>query len=253
MRIVAIIPARMASTRFPGKPLSDILGLPMIEHVRRRVVLSSLVDKVIVATCDKEIYDVVSRNGGLAVMTSNNHERCTDRIAEAASSINADIIVNIQGDEPFIRPEMVEMAVGPLMNNNDVSCVNLIAEITSIEEFKSPNTIKVVFDLGGNIIYFSREPIPSLSKFGSPEYKKYKQLGVIAFRNDFLRSFTLLPQTPLERIESVDMLRLVEHGYRVKMAVSPFRVIGVDTPEDLKNAIELMRRDTLLSSYSKIR
>lgn len=251
MKIAAIIPARMASTRFPGKPLADILGLPMIEHVRRRVALARGVDKVIVATCDKEIYDVVTANGGLAVMTSDKHERCTDRIAEAAISIKADIIVNIQGDEPFFRPEMFESAVKPLGDDRNIQCVNLLSEITTVDEFNSPNIVKTVFDLEGNIIYFSREPVPSASKSGGMEYKRYKQLGVIAFRSDFLKKFAALPQTPLERVESVDMLRVIEHGYKLRMVISPFKAIGVDTPADLENARVLMRTDEFFGKYYK--
>jgi 3-deoxy-manno-octulosonate cytidylyltransferase (CMP-KDO synthetase) len=249
MSIVAIIPARMASTRFPGKPLSEIHGLPMIEHVRRRVGLCKLVDEVVVATCDKEIFNVVVNNGGRAIMTADTHERCTDRVAEAALSIKADIIVNVQGDEPLVRPEMFEPLLLPFEKEPDIVCTNLMAEITDNVEFNSPDVVKTVCDIKGNAVYFSREPIPSIRKAGQLAYKKYKQLGIIAFSRDFLDIFSKLPPTPLEAVESVDMLRAVEHGYNVRMVLSPFTVIGVDTPADLLRAIQLMSKDDLLHLY----
>lgn len=251
MKTVAIIPARMASTRFPGKPLADILGLPMIEHVRRRVSLCRSIDETIVATCDREIFDVVVNNSGKAIMTANTHERCTDRIAEAAVSLKADIIVNVQGDEPMVRPEMLESLIEPLLNEQELACTNLMVEINNDEDFKSPNVVKTVCDLQRNAIYFSREPIPSLSKAGGLVYRKLKQLGIIAFRADFLRRFSILPPTPLEKVESVDMLRAVEHGYKVRMVLSPFQVFGVDTPVDLERVREMMKGDDLMNLYMK--
>ena len=143
-KIVAIIPARMASTRFPGKPLADLLGLPMIEHVRRRVALSPLISDVIVATCDHEIMEAVTHYGGRVVMTASTHERCTDRIAEAALHINGDIIINVQGDEPLVRPEMFEPLIVPLINNPDLMCTNLMAEISGDDEFNSSDVVKTV-------------------------------------------------------------------------------------------------------------
>lgn len=249
MRTVAIIPARMASTRFPGKPLADILGLPMIEHVRRRVALSPDIDEVVVATCDREIADVVERAGGRAVMTADTHERCTDRIAEAAATLQADVIVNVQGDEPFVRPEMFGPLLRPLADDPELLCTNLMAEIRDEREFQSSDVVKAVFDLRHNAIYFSREPIPSARKAGGVKYKKFKQLGIVAFRMDFLGRFAVLPPTPLEALESVDMLRALEHGYRVRMVETPSEVVGVDTPEDLRRAVQLMQRDDIFNSY----
>ncbi|MFA4967873.1 MAG: 3-deoxy-manno-octulosonate cytidylyltransferase [Candidatus Margulisiibacteriota bacterium] len=245
MKIIAIIPARMASTRFPGKPLADILGLPMIEHVRRRVELSKLINEVYVATCDKEIYDRVIQNGGKAIMTSALHERCCDRIAEAALSLSGDIVINVQGDEPLVDPEMFNPLLEPLINDPDLGCSNLMSEITTDEDFNSPNIVKVVCDRHGNAIYFSREPIPSIKKAGDIKYKKFKQLGIMAFRKDFLQVFSKLKPTPLEAIESVDMLRAVEHGYKVRMIASEFQVLGVDTPQDLERVKALMKNDKI--------
>lgn len=249
MKVIAIIPARMSSTRFPGKPLADIHGLPMIEHVRRRVALCDSIHQVVVATCDNEIYDVVSVNGGHAVMTADTHERCTDRVAEAALSVDADIIVNIQGDEPMVKPEMLNSLIYPLIENNNLVCTNLMVEINDDSDFRNPNVVKTVCDLQGNAVYFSREPIPSASKAGSLEYKKYKQLGIIAFRRDFLHAFSKLPQTPLEIIESVDMLRAIEHDYKVRMVLTPYKIVGVDTIADLEKVKKLMKNDDLMRSY----
>nr|WP_319395146.1 3-deoxy-manno-octulosonate cytidylyltransferase [uncultured Desulfobacter sp.] len=249
MKVVAIVPARMGSSRFPGKPLADILGLPMIEHVRRRVLLSSAVQEVIVATCDSEIMDAVNNNGGKAVMTADSHERCTDRVAEAALQLDADIVINVQGDEPLVRPEIFSPLVAPLIEQKSLACTNMMAEISAERDFLSPDVVKTVVDINDQAVYFSREPIPSLKKAPSKTYKKYRQLGIIAFKSDFLQKFTMLPETPLESIESVDMLRAVEHGFPVQMVLTEYPSIGVDTPEDLRRAIEMMRHDDLFGTY----
>ena len=249
MEVVAIIPARMGSTRFPGKPLANILGLPMVEHVRRRVALSPVFSQVLVATCDKEIFDAVSREGGEVVMTANTHERCTDRVAEAALAIKADVIVNVQGDEPLVRPEVFEPLVAELRKEPELACSNLMSEILDGSEFINPNVVKTVFDLSRNAIYFSRQPIPYAVNSDDYHAKGYRQLGIIAFRNDFLKRFTILPPTPLERAESVDMMRAVEHGYKVRMVKTRIRMIGVDTPDDLDRAITMMEGDDLLEAY----
>jgi 3-deoxy-manno-octulosonate cytidylyltransferase (CMP-KDO synthetase) len=249
MKVVAIIPARMGSSRFPGKPLADIAGLPMIEHVRRRVSLCAMIDEVIVATCDKEIMDVVEKNGGRAAMTLPTHERCTDRIAEAALEIDADIVLNVQGDEPLVKPEMFEPLITPLMDDPELYCVNLMSEIGDEKDFESSDIVKVVCDLEGYALYFSREPVPSRRKAGGLTFKRYKQLGIIAFRKDFLLTYTKLTPTPLEQIESVDMLRILEHGYRLRMVPTPLESIGVDTPADLERASEMMKKDALYRTY----
>ena len=248
MKIIAVIPARMASTRFPGKPLVNILGIPMIEHVRRRVALSPIFSEVIVATCDQEIKDIVIGNGGHAIMTDSNHVRCTDRIAEAAENFDADIIVNVQGDEPLVDPEMFHPLVEPLKEDKSLDCVNLMSEITNEKEFYNQNVVKVVCDINENALFFSREPIPS-EKMYSSSYKKYKQLGIIAFRKEFLLKFTKLSPTPLEIIESNDMLRLLENGFFVRMVKSDIRIVGVDTPTDMERVKIIMKSDPLLTKY----
>lgn len=249
MTVAAIIPARMAATRFPGKPLIPIMGLPMIEHVRRRVALCEDLDEVIVATCDKEIKITVEGYGGKVVMTADTHERCTDRVAEAAKIIKADIYINVQGDEPLVLPEMMHDAVKPFESENDLPCVNLVTPITDMKEFENPNAIKVVTDRENNALYMSREPIPSRTKYDSLSFPKIKQLGVIAFRSDFLQCFSKLPQTPLEAVESIDMLRAIEHGHVVKTVMTKGRMIGVDLPEDVERVEEILSKDKLLERY----
>lgn len=251
-RIVAIIPARMSSARFPGKPLAPILGLPMIEHVRRRVSLARSVEAVLVATCDPEIAEVVQSSGGAAVLTSAVHERCTDRVAEAASSLACEVVVNIQGDEPCVRPEMIEAVVQPLLEDPTLPCANLMAPIATEEEFGSTDVVKVVINLRNEALYFSREPVPSWRKATGNEYARYKQLGIVAFRSDFLRTFAALPPTPLEVVESVDMLRAVEHGYVVRMVPCDGPMLGVDRPADAARAEALLREDPILARYWEV-
>jgi 3-deoxy-manno-octulosonate cytidylyltransferase (CMP-KDO synthetase) len=249
MKIVAIIPARMAATRFQGKPLAPILGLPMIEHVRRRVSMNKSINEVIVATCDVEIKEVVEKAGGRVIMTAASHERCTDRIAEAAVIVDADVVINVQGDEPLVMPGMMDEVVRPLMDDNELPSVNLVTRIADFEEFKSPNVSKVVANCFGDLLYISREPIPSGIKAGTDDYIKLKQLGIIAFRSDFLQVFIRLEPTPLEKIESVDMMRAVEHGYRVKIVETKYKMIGVDVPGDIKLVEEVLSSDPLAKKY----
>lgn len=249
MKAVAIIPARMAATRFPNKPLVPILGLPMIEHVRRRVSMCTHLDDVIVATCDKEIRKVVESSGGKVIMTSDTHERCTDRIAEAAGTIDADVIINVQGDEPLVLPEMMSEVINPFWDDNKLPCVNLVTRIVDDDEFEDPNAPKVVTNCFGELLYISREPIPSKKKADNTNYIRLKQLGIISFRSDFLKIFTKLEPTPLEKIESVDMNRAVEHGYRVKIVETKGQMIGVDVPTDIKRVEEILKFDPLIEKY----
>ena len=251
MKIIAMIPARLAASRFPGKPLKKILGLEMIEHVRRRVLLCDWIDSVYVATCDNQIKELVESSGGKAIMTADNHERCTDRIAEAARKIEADIVINVQGDEPLVMPEMLEAVVRPFREER-FDAVNLVSPITEDKEFNDPNAPKVVTDVKGNILYISREPIPSVQKAVSNRYKKLKQLGLIAFRYDFLQTFAGLPATPLEEVESVDMMRAIEHGYRVRAVEVKGKMIGVDMPGDIERVEKIMADDPLMPQYNRI-
>ncbi|MDY6917840.1 MAG: 3-deoxy-manno-octulosonate cytidylyltransferase [Chloroflexota bacterium] len=255
MRVIGIVPARMGSSRFPGKPLARILGIPMVGHVYFRSKLSTTLDEVYVATCDEEILEYVASIGGKAIMTSDSHERCTDRIAEALEKIEAtvgsqaNIVVNIQGDEPMLFPEMIDEAVAPLLRDESIETSNLMAAISTREEQEDPNEVKVVVDRDDFALYFSREPIPSTKK-GAVGVPMLKQVCIIPFRRDFLLTFNRLEPTPLEKVESVDMLRAIEHGYKVKMVLTRFETHSVDTPEDLRFVEECMRNDPLVKKYS---
>ena len=254
--IIAIIPARMGSTRFPGKPLAEIHGIPMVGHVYFRTKLCSLLRETYVATCDREIYDYVVSIGGKALMTADTHERCSDRTAEAMLKVESktgqrvDIVVMVQGDEPMITPVMIERALTPMLADPTIKVVNLMARIKTPKEFEDPNEVKVVVDLYGRALYFSREPIPSRRK-GVNDVPMLKQVCVIPFKRDYLLEFNNLPETPLESIESVDMMRVLEHGEDVYMIMADTETFSVDTPTELKRVSALMRDDTLRFVYQR--
>ena len=211
----------------------------MIGHVYFRSKMSDALDEVYVATCDQEIFEYVESIGGKAVMTSSSHERCTDRIAEATEKIEAngggriDVIVNIQGDEPMLFTEMIDEALKPMREDSSLVTANLMGKIETPEEHENPNVVKVVVDGDNYALYFSREPIPSRKKTSS-DIPAFKQVAIIPFRKDFLFTFKQMEPTPLEDAESVDMLRVLENGYKIKMVLTNYSTYGVDTPEDLK-------------------
>lgn len=250
MNIISIIPARMGSSRFPGKPMADLLGMPMIGHVYKRVKMSKLLTEVYVATCDQVIYDYIESIGGKAVMTSDCHERCSDRCAEAMLKIEkdegerVDIMVMVQGDEPLTFPEMIDESVKPMLDDDKIIITNLVADIETVDDFNDPNEVKVVMDKQNNALYFSREPIPSRKK-GVLEVPMKKQVCVIPFTRDFLLKYNEMEPTPLEIIESVDMMRILENGMKVKMIDTAYDTKAVDTSEDLKRVIETMKEDIL--------
>ena len=249
-KIIAVIPARMGSTRFPGKPLAPILGMPMIEHVYRRVAMCQSLEAVYVATCDEEIRRCTEGFGGRSVMTSPRHQRASDRVAEAAQHLKADIVVMVQGDEPMTVPEMIDLAVAPMLDDPSVQCVNLAKRIENEDELLSPNTIKVVMDRDGDALYFSREPIPTRRVLGLENSPVFKQVCIIPFRSKMLATYAALEQTPLEQAESIDMLRLMENGYKVRMVDTDHSTQAVDTPEDLALVESLMRNDPLVHQYA---
>lgn len=248
MNILALIPARMGSSRFPGKPMAKILGKPMIGHVYENVTKCNLLAKTVVATCDKEIADYIRLIGGQAVMTSDKHERASDRCAEALAyleqedGIQYDIVVMVQGDEPMTHPDMITEAVNPMLNNSEIIVTNLLGDIKSQEEFEDRNCIKVVCDLDNNALCFSREPIPTRN-FGNVAMKK--QVCVIPFTRNFLLEYTKLAPTPIEIVESVDMMRVLEHGKKVKMVPTKHQTYPVDTQDDL------LRVEKLISSINQ--
>ena len=256
MNIISIIPARMGSSRFPGKPMADILGMPMIGHVYKRVKMSKLLTEVYVATCDDEIFNYIESIGGKAVMTSDCHERCSDRCAEAMlkiekdENIKVDIMVMVQGDEPLTFPEMIDEATQPMLNDRLLKITNLVADIHTVKEFEDPNEVKVVMDKNSNALYFSREPIPSRKK-GILDVPMKKQVCVIPFTREFLLEYNKIEPTPLEVIESVDMMRILENGMSVKMIPTMYETKAVDTQEDLDRVIEMMKIDSLVNQYMK--
>lgn len=248
MKIAALIPARMGSSRFPGKPLAPLLGKPMIGHVYERVARNPLLTVTAVATCDREILDYVQSIGGRAVMTGSHHERASDRCAEAlglleaADRVTYDIVVMVQGDEPMIDPDMISEAVNPMLQDPSLQVVNLLGKIESTAEFEDRNCIKVVCDLQGDALYLSREPIPTRAKVAT--IPMGKQVCVIPFRRDFLLRYTSLEPTPLEIAESVDMMRVLEHGMKLRMVPTKHDTHAVDTPRDLELVARLMGAST---------
>ena len=222
-----------------------ILGKPMIGHVTERVAKSPLLDVTAVATCDQEIFDYIESIGGVAVMTGDRHERASDRCAEALNKLEQanrtryDVVVMVQGDEPMTHPDMIAEAVQPLLDDPSVQVVNLLGEISDVAEFEDRNCIKVVCDLNRNALYSSREPIPT--RFKVDEIPMGKQVCIIPFRRDFLLEYTGLAPTPLEIAESVDMMRVLEHGMKVRMAPTKHSTQAVDTLEDLKKVERLMQ------------
>lgn len=245
MNILALIPARMGSSRFPGKPMALINGKPMIGHVYERVARSPVLLHTVVATCDKEIFDYIISIGGKAVMTADTYERASDRCAEALlaleeeQGIRYDIVVMVQGDEPMTHPDMIGEAIQPMLGDPSVLVVNLLGQIKDEAEFEDRNCIKVVCDNNLNALYFSREPIPTRCKTGS--VPMFKQVCIIPFRRDYLLQYTALEPTPLEIAESVDMMRVLEHGMQVRMTPTRYSTQAVDTPADLRRVEALMR------------
>ena len=256
MNIIAIIPARMGSSRYPGKPLALIHGVPMVGHVAFRTRQSSLLSATYVATCDDIIASYCEDVGLECVMTGDHHVRCSTRTAEALLKIEettgrkADIVVMVQGDEPMITPDMIDAAVEPMLKDPSINVVNLMAEMETIKEFEDPNEVKVVVDRNMDALYFSREPIPSRKK-GSDKVPMRKQVCIIPFRRDYLLRFNEMEESPLEIYESVDMMRILEYGEKVRMVPTDKRTYSVDTPEDLARVERLMTGDALMKTYSK--
>jgi 3-deoxy-manno-octulosonate cytidylyltransferase (CMP-KDO synthetase) len=251
MKIIGVIPARMGSSRFPGKPLAMMHGMPMLGHVYFRSRLNRRLTGVYIATCDEEIRRYAALIGAECIMTSARHDRATDRIAEAASVIEAgsrapiDVVVMIQGDEPMVRPEMIDEALEPLDRDPAVQVVNLMAPVDPSTAVDS-NEVKVVCARNGNALYFSRHAVP-WHRTGAVNV--FKQVCIIPFRRAFLSTFATLDPTDLERAESIDMLRALEHGYSVRMARTEHTTSSVDTAEDLARVETLMRGDPLFESY----
>jgi 3-deoxy-manno-octulosonate cytidylyltransferase (CMP-KDO synthetase) len=236
MKVYGIIPARYGSTRLPGKVLADIAGKPLIQHVYARARQSLSLDRLVVATDDDRIFDRVQGFGGEALKTSPTHASGTDRVAEAAQILQpkeADLIVNIQGDQPLFEPRMIDEVVGPFRDDPNLKMGALVYPIQTPEELANPNVVKVVFDRKGFALYFSRSPMPYVIP-SSPAPRYFKHIGPYAYRMGFLLKFTKMDQGDLERSESLEQLRVLEHGYRIRVVETKFDSQEVDTPEDLE-------------------
>jgi 3-deoxy-manno-octulosonate cytidylyltransferase (CMP-KDO synthetase) len=237
MKIVAVIPARYQSKRFHGKPLALIAGKPMIQHVVQQAKACPEVDEIYVATDDQRIYECVQGFGGTAIMTRENHQSGTDRIAEAVEKIHCadqDIVVNIQGDQPIFQPSMLTDLVEALTKNPTIPMSTLMHKISDNQELRDTNKVKVVVDNDGCALYFSRSPIPFYRDEPTKKTVHYKHLGLYAYRKEFLLAFTKLAYGLLEHAEKLEQLRALEHGFKIKVVETIFDSIEVDTPEDIK-------------------
>ncbi len=246
MKIICVIPARYESSRFEGKPLADICGKPMIQQVYERVLKSDTVSYAAVATDDQRIFAAVKKFGGNVIMTSTKHRSGTDRIAEAISTIDdiedTDIVVNIQGDQPIFEPLQIDEVAGPLLEDSSVNMSTLIYRIKREEEITHPNAVKVVFDRDKFAIYFSRATIPYVRESGS-EVNYYKHHGIYAYRKSFLMTFTRLEEGYLERLEALEQLRAMEHGYKIKVVETSHDSVEVDTPEELEKIRKILKNE----------
>jgi 3-deoxy-manno-octulosonate cytidylyltransferase (CMP-KDO synthetase) len=244
-RVVAVIPARYASSRLPGKPLADINGKPMIQHVVERTRMAHLVNDVIVATDDERIMDAVCAFGGTAVMTPVDCPSGSDRIALVARDLpSTEIIVNVQGDEPVIPPDMIDEAVAPLLKDTSLPVGTLVTRLRTVAELLDPNVVKALLDRQGRCLYFSRSPVPFGRDVTPAEllerYPVYRHVGMYVYRRDFLMHYAALEQTPLEQAEKLEQLRILEHGYSIHAAVTAHTSIAVDTAADLERVRAMM-------------
>ncbi|MBN2135484.1 MAG: 3-deoxy-manno-octulosonate cytidylyltransferase [Acidobacteria bacterium] len=256
MKVIGVIPARYGSTRFPGKPLTDILGKPMIQHVYEACKKASLLDEVIVATDDERIEQACKLFSATVMMTDPSHTSGSDRVAEIARKTDGDIYMNIQGDEPLLDPGNIDLAVKPLLDDKNINLSTLKTDIKSIEDLFDINLVKVITDKNDFAIYFSRLPIPFTRDpgFNYENFKHelnrekdllknfYSQIGLYVFRKEFLMEFTRLENSKLELLEKLEQLRALENGYKIKVIYTPSSGKGVDSPEDLEKIIAIMKK-----------
>ena len=240
MKVLGVIPARYASSRFEGKALADLLGKPMIQHVYQRASKAKTLDRLIVATDDRRIFGAVERFGGEVVMTAE-HPTGTDRIAEIARGTDAEILVNVQGDEPLIEPAMIDEAVEPVLKDSSIDLGTLAHRIHSEAEYLNPNVVKVVMDRSGFAMYFSRSPVPHIKSGGwSEDVPIYRHVGLYVYRRHALLDFAQAPPSPFEMLEGLEQLRFLENGHRMKVVETCYKSVGVDTPEDLETVKRVM-------------
>ena len=241
MKTICVIPARYSSTRLPGKPLKLIAGVPMICRVYDRASKAKLIDKAIVATDDERILKAVDEYGGKAMMTRADHPTGTDRLAEVAAAFeDVDLIVNVQGDEPLIEPSLIDDLISLFTDDSNLQMATVSTELKEEAEINNPNNVKVITDLNGYALYFSRSQIPYPRNAGKS--KVYKHIGIYAYRRDFLLKYAKMSPTPLEQSESLEQLRALENGYKIKVLRSDNQFIGVDTEEDLKLVNDIYKK-----------
>lgn len=239
MKILCVIPSRIASTRLARKPLLPIQGKPMIAWVYENAARTKSLSKIIVATDSEEIANVVKEYGGEAQLTDPNLPTGTDRVAHIAKSFpDMDIIINLQGDEPFVKPKMLEQLIAPFYENPNIQMTTLAAPIKNQEEFQNPGIVKVLTNIDGDAIYFSRSPIPYFRTERSAPV--YHHLGYYAFRREFLLKYTTLPQTPLELTELLEQLRVLEHGYPIRVCITEDATMEINTPEEYQAAQQVI-------------
>jgi 3-deoxy-manno-octulosonate cytidylyltransferase (CMP-KDO synthetase) len=232
-KILGVIPARFASSRFPGKALASVAGKPMLQHVYERASQARYLTSLIVATDDDRIFDAARQFGARVRMTRPDHASGTDRVAEIASAENCDIVVNIQGDEPLIDPDAIDAAILPMAHDSEIQMATLKKSIEDPDEITNPNVVKVVTDFNGDAIYFSRSPIP-YHRDGAVSGPYYKHIGLYLYQRDFLLAYSALPVGPLEQAERLEQLRALENGLRIRVVETDYESLGVDTPEDLE-------------------
>jgi 3-deoxy-manno-octulosonate cytidylyltransferase (CMP-KDO synthetase) len=253
MNVIAVIPARYGSSRFEGKPLADILGKPMIQWVYEGVTQSKLIKRVMVATDDQRIMEAVQNFGGNAVITSPDHPSGTDRVAEVARKLKAEVIVNVQGDEPLIKGSIIDKAIRPLRTDETLPMSTLVTPIDEVKDWLNPHIVKVVLDQKCFALYFSRSPIPfprdlNIDRLESHPFgtkralpkRIFKHIGVYVYRRDFLLRFSKMKPTPLEKLEKLEQLRALENGYRIKVSIVDYEPICVDTPGDLQKVVAFL-------------
>ena len=259
MKIVAVIPARYQSSRLPGKPLAEIAGEPMIRWVYERTRKAHFIDEVWVATDDERIHKTVISFGGNSRMTSSEHQSGTDRVAEIARHMDWDLVINVQGDEPLIDPDMINEVILCFKNNSSVYMGTLKRAITTTDEVLNPNVVKVVTDNEGYALYFSRSPLPFGRTFWNTiqeiehaplSFPVFKHIGVYGYTKDFLLQFASLKPTSLEKIEHLEQLRALEHGYKIKVGITDKNSFGVDHPDDLQRVRNLVKQQRLSFNVS---
>jgi 3-deoxy-manno-octulosonate cytidylyltransferase (CMP-KDO synthetase) len=253
-KILGVIPARLASSRFPGKVLASIASKPMLQHVYERASQARYLTSTIIATDDQQVFDAARSFGARVRMTRSDHPSGTDRVAEIASAESCDIVVNIQGDEPLIDPDAIDAAILPMTHDDEIQMATLKKRITDPREIADPNVVKVVTDLNGDAIYFSRLPIPYYRDRSSARGvgDAYKHIGLYLYRRDFLLAYPTLPVGPLEQAERLEQLRALENGLKIRVVETDYESLGVDTPEDLERVSSLFEATMFNSSGNSV-